>query len=133
MKLIRSIVAAALVVVAGLSAASARDNGQWTDIDVIIGQWFRSLTQPDDPQQSCCGVADAYYADSFETFKDQYIAIITDERDDQLLGRPHIAVGTRILVPNHKLKIDAGNPTGHGVIFVNTSWQVFCYVVPGGG
>ena len=63
---------------------------------------------------------------------DHYIAIITDERDDAPLGRPHIAPGTRIAVPNRKMKWDAGNPTGHGVIFVGLRGQVLCYVAPGG-
>ena len=43
-----------------------------------------------------------------------------------------IPVGTRIPVPNFKMKWDAGNPTGHGIIFIGTQGQVFCYVTPGG-
>lgn len=113
--------------------AYPRDAGQWTATDADVAKWFRELKQPDNTFQSCCGVADAYYADSFEVTGDQYIAIITDERDDGPLSRPHIDVGTRIVVPNHKLKYDAGNPTGHGVIFIGTNWNVFCYVTPGGG
>jgi hypothetical protein len=38
-------------------------------------------------------------------------------RDDAPLGRPHIPSGTRIPVPNHRIKWDQGNPTGHGWIF----------------
>jgi hypothetical protein len=110
----------------------ARDNGQWTATDQAISKWYRELKQPDNRRLSCCGEADAYYSDSFEVDGDHYIAIITDERDDAPLGRPHIAPGTRIAVPNHKMKWDAGNPTGHGVIFVGTRGQVFCYVAPGG-
>ena len=30
-----------------------------------------------------------------------------------------IANGTRIPVPNRKMKWDKGNPTGHGIIFIN--------------
>lgn len=110
----------------------ARDNGQWGATDSDIRTWYRELMQPDNPRVSCCGQSDAYYADGFEIDGDKYVAIITDERDDAPLGRPHIPPGTRIIVPNNKLKHDRGNPTGHGVIFVNTTLDVLCYVVPGG-
>ena len=111
--------------------ALARDNGQWEGGSAHVRQWFKQLMQPDNPHVSCCGEADAYYADSFEVEGDHYIAIITDERDDAPFGRPHIDVGTRIPVPNHKIKWDEGNPTGHGVIFVGQP-GVYCFVAPGG-
>jgi len=110
----------------------ARDNGQWEATDAAVQAWFRALMQPDNPMVSCCGEADAYYADSFEVQGDEYVAIITDTREDAPLGRPHIPSGTKIVVPNNKLKFDRGNPTGHGVIFVSTTRNVLCYVVPGG-
>lgn len=117
----------------------ARDNGQWDATDADVRAWFRSLMQPD-IAVSCCGEADAYYADSFKVRGDQYVAVVTDERT--IAGRPPIPVGTEIVVPNRKLKYDAGNPTGHGVIFVNKrnddddppdGWHVYCYIAPGGG
>ena len=114
------------------STAFARDNGQWTATDDSVRQWYQSLKQPDNPRLSCCGEADAYHADSFEVQGEQYVAVITDTREDAPLGRPHIAPGTKVVVPTHKLKFDAGNPTGHGVIFIGTRGQVFCYVTPGG-
>jgi hypothetical protein len=113
-------------------SAAARDNGQWGNQSTLVRQWFQQLMQPDDPIQPCCGQADAYWADSFEVEDDHYVAVITDERLDAPIGRPHIDVGTRIPVPNQKMKFDAGNPTGHGVIFVGSSGQVYCYVAPGG-
>jgi hypothetical protein len=111
---------------------SARDQGQWAAADPSVGLWYKSLMMPDNPTISCCGAADAYYADVFETDGDRYVAIITDTRDDAPLRRHHVEVGTRILVPNTKLKVDSGNPTGHGVIFLSSSDTVFCYVAPGG-
>jgi hypothetical protein len=66
---------------------------------------------------SCCAEADAYWADSFEVDGDRYVAIITDERPDGPLGRPHRESGEKIVVPNHKIKWDDGNPTGHGIIY----------------
>jgi hypothetical protein len=79
---------------------------------------------------SCCGEADAYWADSFEVDGDRYVAIITDDRD--MPGRPSIAAGTKFAVPNYKMKWDEGNPTGHGVIFIGTHGQIYCYIAPGG-
>lgn len=97
-------------------------------------QWYENLKQPDNPAASCCGEADSYWADGFEQEKGQYVAIVTDERPDGPLGRPHIPVGTRILVPNNKIKYNEGNPTGHGVLFVTKPpyLNVYCYVPPGG-
>ena len=111
--------------------ASARDLGQWENQDPTIRRWFNSLMIPDMPAFSCCGKADAYWSDSFEVKGDQYVAVITDTRDDGPLGRPHIAAGTRIIVPNYRIKWDRGNPTGHGWIFIGGD-EVFCYLPPGG-
>ena len=107
------------------STALARDNGQWGDSPIAVRQWFQSLMQPDNPYMSCCGEADAFEADNFEVEDDHYVAIITD-------GRGVIANGTRIPVPNRKMKWDKGNPTGHGIIFISTTGDVYCYVTPGG-
>jgi hypothetical protein len=107
------------------STALARDNGQWGNSPVYLREWFQSLMQPDNPYMSCCGEADAFEADTFEVAGDHYIAVITD-------GKGVIPAGTRISVPNQKMKWDRGNPTGHGIIFIGNQGQVYCYVAPGG-
>jgi Sex factor F TraW protein N terminal len=112
--------------------AAARDLGQWGDQPTYVRQWFKKLMQPDNPVMSCCGEADAYWADSFEVNDGRYVAIITDDRPDGPLGRPHREIGERIIVPNHKIKWDEGNPTGHGIIFIGGGGQVYCYITPGG-
>lgn len=104
--------------------------GDWSDNSPEIQKWYRELMQPDNPNISCCGQADAYWADLFEIEGDKYVAITTDTRD--VPNRPTIAPGTKIVIPNHKLKFDKGNPTGHGVIFVSMNLDVYCYVVPAG-
>jgi hypothetical protein len=119
------LISTAIVVAIGVVAAKARDNGQWADAPEHVRQWFRSLKQPDHPRQSCCGEADAFEADTFEVEGDHYIAVITD-------GKGVLANGTRIPVPNSKMKWDAGNPTGHGIVFIGSQGQVYCYVAPGG-
>jgi hypothetical protein len=113
-----------MLVVASVPAL-ARNNGQWEHQPASIRQWFQELMQPDNPRLSCCGESDAYEADSFEVEGDHYVAIITD-------GKGVFATGTKIPIPNQKMKWDEGNPTGHGIIFIGTQGQVFCYVTPGG-
>jgi hypothetical protein len=108
-----------------LMSAHARDNGQWAAVPNDVRMWFKGLTQPDDPTVSCCGEADAFEADSFEVVGDNYVAIITG-------GHGDFPTGSRILVPNNKLKWDKGNPTGHGIIFIGSAANVLCYVTPSG-
>lgn len=101
-----------------------------------FNEWYQSLMQPDVPTASCCGVADAYWADKLFVKDGKTYAVITDDRDDAMLGRPHVNIGTEIEVPNNKLKWDRGNPTGHAVIFLGRGgWgvkYVFCFVQGGG-
>ena len=49
--------------------AAARDFGQWEAQPPEVRQWFQRLMQPDVPTLSCCGEADAYWADSFEVVR----------------------------------------------------------------
>ena len=123
----------AAVFVLSICKAPARDLGQWDSVDPLHRQWFNELKQPDNPALSCCGEADAYWADSYEVNGNQYVAIITDTRDDEPLHRSHVENGMRVAVPNSKIKWDSGNPTGHGIIFISVSGQVYCYLPPGGG
>lgn len=123
----------ASLMLAMVRTAHARDLGQWKDSDPYIAEWYRALKQPDNKFMSCCGPADAYFADIVETGPNgELIAVITDDRADEPLNRHHVPVGTRIVVPNYKIKYDQGNPTGHIVIFLSTVNEVFCYVQNGG-
>ncbi len=101
---------------------------QWGNQDPVVRKWFKSLRMPDHPTTSCCG-ADAYWADDFETKGNQYIAIVTDTRPDGPLRRLHIEPGTRIPIPNYRIKPDQENPTGHGWVFIFHN-MVFCYLPP---
>jgi hypothetical protein len=60
-----------------MNVASARDYGQWETTDPETREWYQALMQPDNPAVSCCGEADAYWADSFEVEGDKYVAIVT--------------------------------------------------------
>jgi hypothetical protein len=125
---------AAVIAVGLILPALARDNG-WEGTPPHVRQWYQSLMQPDAPAVSCCGEADAYWADDFEVVGDQYVAIVTDDRGDTFSNgatRPHIPLGTRIRVPNGKVKFDQSNPTGHGVIFMGAGTTIYCYLPPAG-
>jgi hypothetical protein len=115
-----------------ISDVNARDLGQWEAVDPAIRQWYQALMQPDVPNASCCGEADAYWADGVHVRDGKTYVTITDDRPDEPLGRPHLDVGTEIEIPNNKLKWDKGNPTGHGIVFLSRAGYVFCYVQPGG-
>lgn len=124
----RFLVTVAFTLALAVTPSLARDLGQWENQDPRISSWFKSLRQPDNPRMSCCGKADAYWADGVEVKDGKIIAIVTDDRDDIPLGRHHVPIGTRIVVPQHKLKWDNGNPTGHTVIFLDATNDVLCYV-----
>ena len=115
-----------------IAGASARDLGQWGGSDPAVRQWYQALMQPDVPNASCCGEADAYWADELHVRNGKTYATITDDRADEPLKRPHVDIGTEIEIPNNKLKWDRGNPTGHGIVFLGRSGYVFCYVQPEG-
>lgn len=120
-----SILLAFVCLVGSIGVGAARDYGQWETAPPEIRGWFKSLMQPDIPTQSCCGEADAFEADTYESEGDHYVAIITN-------GKGVLPEGKRIQVPNRKMKFDSGNPTGHGIIFIGIGGQVYCYVTPGG-
>ena len=126
---IASIVLVAILSVCGL--AYGRDNGQWGDADPIVKAWISKLKMPDNPLMSCCGEADAYWADSYEVGPNgEYVAIITDERD--VPGRLPREVGTKVVIPKSKIKWDQGNPSGHGWVFISPGNILYCYLPPGG-
>jgi len=47
---------------------NARDLGQWDAVDPSLKQWYQALMQPDVPTASCCGEADAYWADEIHVW-----------------------------------------------------------------
>lgn len=122
----------ALAVALYANSAYPHDSGQFEAADPAIREWFRSLMQPDIPTASCCGEADAYWADDIHVKEGKTFVTITDDRSDSPLGRPHVDIGTVVEIPPHKLKWDRANPTGHGVVFLSRQGHVFCYVQPGG-
>jgi hypothetical protein len=53
------------------TAMNARDLGQWDDpANAELKNWYQALKQPDNPAATCCGEADAYWADAFEATSD---------------------------------------------------------------
>jgi hypothetical protein len=105
--------------------------------------------QPDNPQMSCCGDSDAYWCDVFGTEKEfdvqknAYVTRnyceITDDRDDFPLRRPHVPIGTRVYIPDEKMKWNPNdpqnadtamerNPTSHAIVFLSRGYYVYCFV-----
>jgi hypothetical protein len=116
----------ALLLAAGLAQAHDPDHEEF-------GGWYMSLIQPDNAPAPCCGEADAYWADEIHVRDGKTYATITDDRPDEPRKRPHFDVGTTFEVPDSKLKWDAGNPTGHAIIFLSRGGHVYCFVQGTGG
>jgi hypothetical protein len=120
--------------------AMARDHGQWEDHSPEVREWFRSLRQPDNPQGICCGESDGYWCDEIHVRNGETYCTINDDRPDEPLHRPHIDVGTEIIIPSRKIGNYPGNPTGHNIVFLAPSYyegrllgySVHCYVMGGG-
>jgi hypothetical protein len=110
-----------------VNSAYPHDSGQWEETTPAVREWYRSLMQPDKPWVSCCGESDAYFAEA-KVREGKTFAVIIDDRDDEPRRRHHVPVGTEIEVPAGKLKWDAGNPTGHAVIFLTVNNDVYCFV-----
>jgi hypothetical protein len=114
-------------------ASYARDDGHWADrLGQEVAEWMGSLMQPDTVKNgtgySCCGEADAYWADDVHVATGHNgekitVARITDTRDDaELANRDHEDVGTEYVIPPNKIvgfeQRLRGNPTGHTIIFL---------------
>lgn len=123
----------ALVMTLGARSTYARDDGYWVEgVGPQIAEWMGSLMQPDTVTNgggfSCCGEADAYWADDVHVATGHngekfIIARISDTRDDaRLAGRQHEEVGTEYVIPpNKNVGFEQrlrGNPTGHTIIFL---------------
>ncbi len=112
------------LVVAAAIKASAHDH-EHPDHN----QWYSELRQPDNPHLSCCGEKDAYWCDEYFAKDGKAFCRVTDDR--VIKGRPPVPVGTLIAIPDHKLKHDRGNPTGHAIVFgtmLGGEFYVYCFV-----
>ena len=149
LSIVIGVAAAVLMLAAMISASNAGSIYATPD----VSHWYGSLRQPDAPAVSCCGEADAYYADKVDTCKPAdakhyyqdpmeflndcaLVAIITDTRPDVrrlpigfTVVRQHIPVGTRIPIMKEKIrKYPSRNPTGHNIVFVSPSYfTAYCW------
>jgi len=132
-----AVLGATLVAAVGLANAAdprGRDFGyQAPD----VAEWFGSLRQPDAPAVSCCGEPDAYEADRVDGCRPSdgadcaLVAIITDTRPDEPRRRPHVDVGTRVPIPERKIRRrPSANPTDHSIVFAKFhefGHMVYCW------
>jgi hypothetical protein len=83
-----SIFAVLALVLVLTDRAHARDLGQWDAGAPDVREWYQSLMQPDVPTASCCGEADAYWADEIHVRDGKTFATITDvSRTRRAAGR----------------------------------------------
>lgn len=125
--IILGIIVAAVLLFGG-ALYNAAHGKNWDDdpsIAANIKTWYTNAQPNESGRGSCCGEADAYWADDHEIVDGNYIVTITDERNIQ--GRiPRN--GQKIVIPSEKIdKKMQGNPTGHTVVFINTSHFVLCF------
>jgi hypothetical protein len=130
-------------------ATHARPADKWAQASPDRQEFFKGAVMPGLPPsqkpESCCGEADAYEADDFDTEQGSLFAILTcndpencpAERDDGDGGTtPSLPEGKRILIPADRIlpPPPAGivNRTGHGWVFISTSGKVWCYSPPSG-
>ena len=133
MKLWLICVLSAACFVLWITKLPAKDLGQWESADPELRMWYEALRQPDNPTVSCCGSADAYWCDEINAGEGGASCRITDTRDDTPLRRPHVPIGTEIKIPPNKFGPGKwGNPTGHTVVFLSYSRDVYCFVQQGG-
>jgi hypothetical protein len=100
-----------------------------------LTEYYKSLMQPDQPNVSCCGAGDAYFANKLDSclpsdgLDCSIVAIITDTRDDSTYDRQHIDVGTRIPIPKNKIRLHPiPNPTDNNIVFVSPyNHYVYCW------
>lgn len=152
MRVVATILASLLFITAALSATRPIFEDTPSGINKYMQPPLLANGTPPQHSISCCGKADAYWADDFEVDGDQYVAIITDTRDDNLLvdesgnKRIHLAPGTHIVIPNERIITfppQPPNTTGHGWVWVHvyedeetgsiTGRSVLCYLAPSGG
>jgi hypothetical protein len=103
----------------------------------LCQDWIATVKQPDS-RVSCCGDGDAFMADEFQVGPHgEFYAVITgdysQEQSNYPDNRQSITRGSKILIPPNKLNHapeDGGNPSGHGVVFIDRTGDVLCYFGP---
>ena len=108
--------AAGLALAALADPASARDAGQWAGSSPDVRQWFRSLMTPDNPRVSCCGEADGYPVEHWETAGLEHKDFIVTLED-----------GRTFFVPASKAQWRYGNPTGRDILFIGEGDRIFAW------
>jgi len=95
------------------------------DSNAPYADWMNSLKKPDFPLSPCCGPADEYDVREYGPSQRSGIAFTAKVISHD--GRTEFQVD----VPENKVIWDRVNPTGHGVIFIQTGdadQAVVCFV-----
>jgi hypothetical protein len=92
---------------------------------------YQGLMMTDCPTASCCSEVDAHWCDSILVNDGKNFCTISHDRDNIRLKRTPVPIGAEIEIPDNKLTRKDGNPTGHGVAFLNTDGFVHCFGMNG--
>lgn len=117
---------AALVVILCALPALARDTGQWASQPEEIRAWFRSVMQPENPAQSCCGEADAFDVEMAGEGPDGSMEVRI------LAGPDEYLIGAIISVPRSKLQTRYGNPLDKFILFIGSGGRLYCLIPKSG-
>lgn len=104
------------------SIAQARNDGQWTSQAPEIRSWFQSVMQPENPGQSCCGIADAFDVEMTGDNPDGSIAVVI------INGKGIYPDGTAVDVPRSKLQAKYGNPLDNYILFIGNGGRIYCLI-----
>lgn len=91
--------------------------------DKPAGSWW------DDPRvRSCCGVADAVYADQWTILADGSVMATVTGGSQQVASWVQSVIGKTYHVPADKVIDVPGNPTGRALLFVHpTTHGLYCF------
>ena len=112
----KAIIATMFILAATTAGAEELPGNSW---------WARASVR------ACCSLADAVYADEYRVKDGQLLVTVTGGGPRDHAWAP---IGRTYLVAADQLKNESGNPTGHGVLFLNQHNldQAHCFL-PGAG
>jgi hypothetical protein len=90
----------AAIIITALPAAAETGSDKWWSTPTVT---------------ACCSIADAVYADEWESAPGGILVIVTGAGP----RTPWAPVGRKYFIPQSDIKHEPGNPTGHSLLFLN--------------
>lgn len=114
--------AMAFVVIFAGAIPKARANDQ-PFVSNQLQTWYEQVAQ-----DVCSELPHSYRVKIVRHTAEYSIIEITDNRPDEILGRPHIEPGTRFQIESKGIVWNKGNPTEYDLLFTNSSGSAACLV-----